>query len=419
MSVSARPGRPSEQAYELQADEGSVNPSGRPSLEWLINPISKEEFFRNYWEKKPLVVRRNQPNYFSSLLTLDEIDRVITTLDRRYPDITLKNAAGTVAADDYTVADNVLDVAKVYQLFGEGCTITLHYLDTIIPQLTHFCRHLENEFSCPLQTNVYLTPSGAQGAKPHYDTHDVFVLQIVNSKHWTIYGTPVELPLPGQDFDASAHERGNPTLEFELDAGDIAYIPRGVVHDARSGKNVSLHVTAGMLRYTWTDLLLELVAEVSLSEPSFRKALPPGFAREGFDKAQARETLRNLLERLSAKAELDPLLDRFVDEFISTCPPILRGQMEQIASLDSVTLNSVAGTRAGTVSPIRTNGHLISVSCYGREVSFPAYASEAVRFALSNPKFIVRDLPGDLEDAGKLTLVRRLIREGLVMVQAT
>ncbi|MGA8029047.1 MAG: cupin domain-containing protein, partial [Bryobacteraceae bacterium] len=221
------------------------------SLEWLISPVAKKEFFDEYWEKRTLVVKRDQSSYFSSLLSFDEVDRVITTLDRRYPDISLKNAARPISADEYTGAGGTLDVAKVYQLFGEGSTLSLAYLDTVIPALTLFCRSLEKEFSCPFQTNIYMTPAGAQGAKPHYDTHDVFVLQVAGSKRWTIFGTPVELPLPGQDFDPLVHELGAPTLEFELDAGDVAYIPRGAAHEARSTESVSLHVTAGILRYTW------------------------------------------------------------------------------------------------------------------------------------------------------------------------
>jgi ribosomal protein L16 Arg81 hydroxylase len=123
----------------------------------------------------------------------------------------------------------------------------LEYLDTVVQTLAAFCRSLEREFSVAFQTNAYLTPARAQGAKYHYDSHDVFVLQIAGSKHWTISGTPVELPLRGQDFDPSEHERGQPTLDFELEAGDFAYIPRGVVHDARSSESTSLHITVGVL----------------------------------------------------------------------------------------------------------------------------------------------------------------------------
>lgn len=400
-----------------QSGEKIVCPS-RPqaSLEWLLTPLSKEVFFAEYWEKKPLVVKRGQPDYFTSLLSLDEVDRVITTLDRRYPDITLKNANAKVSADQYTVDGDSLDVAKVYQLFATGSTISLAFLDTVVPALAGLCRNLEREFSCPFQTNVYLTPAGAQGAKPHYDRHDVFVLQVVNSKQWAIYGTPVELPLAGQSFDSSVHEIGAPTLEFTLEAGDIAYIPRGVAHDAHSDDNLSLHITAGALCYTWADLLLELIADTSLNHSVFRKSLPPGFAAQEFDRSSARDTLRNLLQLLSTSSALDPILDRFIDEFVSSCPPLLIGQMAQLASLDSLTISSVVGARPGGIFHLRTNGQSTSIACYGRTIAFPSHAAEAVRFALSQSRFFLGELPCDLDDEGKLTLVRRLIREGLVVV---
>src|SRR5215470_14339341 len=102
-----------------------------PSLEWLIHPAGKEQFYERYWEKQPLVVKRNQPDYFTELLSLDEIDGVLTTLDRRYPDVTLKNARREVTSADYVIDDDRLDIAKVYQLFDEGATITLAFLETV------------------------------------------------------------------------------------------------------------------------------------------------------------------------------------------------------------------------------------------------------------------------------------------------
>src|SRR2546427_13199629 len=86
-----------------QAAEGVVRPSAlATSFEWLISPVGKQSFFQDYWEKKPLVVSREQRHYFESLFSLDEADRVLTTLDRRYPDVTLKNANREMTGDSYT-----------------------------------------------------------------------------------------------------------------------------------------------------------------------------------------------------------------------------------------------------------------------------------------------------------------------------
>jgi ribosomal protein L16 Arg81 hydroxylase len=410
---------PSPADTSLSAEKGpALNPAAGLSLEWLVSPVEKIRFFQEYWEKQPLVVNRSQPRYFSSLLSLVEVDRVITTLGRRYPEVILKNARREIEASEYTVDGSSLDVARVYQLFAEGSTISLAFLDTVVPALTLFCRTLENEFSSPLQANIYLTPPGAQGAKPHYDTHDVFVLQVAGSKHWTIFGTPVELPLAGQDFDPDVHEQGAPTLEFRLDAGDVAYVPRGVVHEARSTDAVSLHITAGVLRSTWADLLLEFVAGACLNDPAFRKSLPPGFARPDFGRAEAEVTLRNLLQQVWAQSDFDASLQRFVDEFVASCPPLLEGQMAQMEALEGLTLETVAGVRPGLIFHLQPGRDSAVLQCAGRKITFPSHAVEAIRFALGHSAFAIRDLPGNLDDEGKLTVVRRLIREGLVVAAA-
>ena len=406
---------PSPRIVAQKSKSGALSSEVKPSLEWLIQPTTKSEFFERYFEKKPLVVKRNQPDYFRTLLSLDEIDRVLTTLNRSTEEIILKNAKRQLTEDDYTV-DGELDVARICQLFGEGSTITLAFLDTVVPQLTRFCRHLEKEFSCPFQTNIYLTPPHAQGAKAHYDTHDVLVLQISGSKNWVIYGTPVEMPLPGQDFDSEIHALGEMTQEFTLEAGDVAYVPRGVVHDARSTETTSLHITAGVLRYTWTDLLLEFLASASLRDAEFRKSLPPEFAREGFDRAQARANLRRLLKRAAEAGDFDGALEHFADDFISKCRPTLRGQMAQIAELERVCARSIAGVHPEAIFRMHLSADGLHVDCYGRRISFPLQAAEAARFALNHERFAVGNLPGDLDPEEKIVLVQRLVKEGLAVV---
>jgi ribosomal protein L16 Arg81 hydroxylase len=386
-----------------------------PSFEWLIQPISKDLFFEQYWETQPLVIQRQAQGYYDPLLSLDEIDRVLTTLDLRYPNVLLKNAARDVAPEEYTVDGDRLDVARLYELFSEGSTVTLAYLDTVVPSLTRFCRGLEAEFTHPFQANVYLTPPGNQGAKVHYDTHDVFVLQIKGSKRWTIYGTPVELPLKDQDFDPAQHDPGERTREFELCAGDAAYIPRGWAHEARSTETVSLHITVGVLAYTWTDFLLECVADACLKDPTFRKSLPLGFARNGLPKQKARDSFDRLLRRLSERAEPKEILDRFADEFLSSCPPPLRGQMAQLAALDQVGAETVLGARPYSIVRVTTNADSVCVHHFGRKITFPLHVAPALQFALTHQRFVIRDLPGDLDVSGKLTLVRRLIREGILV----
>jgi hypothetical protein len=50
-------------------------------------------------------------------------------------------------------------------------------------------------------------------------------------------------------------------------------------------------------------------------------------------------------------------------------------------------------------------------------ISLPLFVRDAVMFALGGTPFEVRDLPGELDDDGKLVLARRLLKEGLLTRQ--
>ena len=397
----------------LNFGEASQTPEN--TLQWLLNPVTPEVFFREYWEIKPLVINRCCADYFDSILSTDEIDHVITALNLRYPQINMTNASGVIARDDYTSKDGVIDVAKLYQMLADGTTVIINQLHTRVPSLAKFCRALEMYFSAPFQTNIYLTAGYAKGFKPHYDTHDVFIAQIANSKHWKLYESPMKLPLGGQEFDSSSYSLGAVGLEFELSAGDTAYIPRGTIHDAQSGDSLSTHITVGVLSYTWTNLLLESLSAVSLSDSAFRKALPIGFANPDFDRTQLHNIFRELLEKFVSTSDPNVALDSFVDEFVSTRPPLLKGQMAQINELDNISAETLLGVRPGLIYRLRENNDAIRIACYGKEITLPAHVSEPVRFALSNSCFTVRDIDSNLDDTSKLVLIRRLIREGLIM----
>jgi len=217
------------------------------SLEWLLQPIVLADFFDRYWERAPLIVRHHAPDYFQSVFSFGEIDRIISTLDLRFPEVKLVNSSTDVASEQYVLPRNKIDRTRLCQLFEDGSTIIFASLQDWIPSLAALCRGLEQDLSSPIQANVYVTPRHSMGFKAHFDTHDVFVLQIEGCKRWTFYDTPIELPLSGQAFDPASHLPGEISNEFVLGAGDLIYILRGLMQSAKSEDDYSLHVTIGLL----------------------------------------------------------------------------------------------------------------------------------------------------------------------------
>jgi ribosomal protein L16 Arg81 hydroxylase len=384
------------------------------SLETLIDPVSKQDFFKAYFESQRLLVCRNQRDYFDELLSFDDVDRILTTLQSTREEVGVVNAANKVKASDYVYGDDRIKVDQVFRLHEAGGTIILNHLHRRHPPLASLCAALELEFSAPFQTNIYLTLARAQGFHPHFDTHDVLVLQIAGSKRWQLYGTPVALALKGHGDYARQDDPGLVSEEFELRAGDTLYVPRGLVHEAISTDESSLHITVGILSWTWFDFLLEAVERLAASDRQIRAALPPSFARPDCDRDNFRKTFAVLVHRLATDVEADEMRKGFVERFIDRRPPFLRHQMRALTQFDAIGLDSSVGCRPFLAYLIDEDEESLILRFHRHEIAMPLHAGPAVRHALTTERFRVRDLPGDLDDAGKLVLARRLIREGLL-----
>lgn len=388
------------------------------SFEWLIEPIVPSTFFAEYYEQKPLLIERRQSSKFASLLTIDAIDRYLSTTTPCRPDVFLVDAVRDLKPDDYSFSHSEppgrIDLPRAYQLFATGATISLSQLHERVAPLAALCRAVEKTFSSHFQTNVYLSPPNAQGFKTHFDSHDVFVLQVAGSKLWTLYDAGIVLPLRGQAFDPEKHAPGPPTREFTLQAGDLFYCPRGLYHSARSTDETSLHITLGLIGKTWADVMIEAVSAACLASPAFRANLPVGFANSAYDSRQAAATFRALFDTLAREAQLAPILQRLAEDFVTSRRPALYGCLQELES--TLSLESTIAPRPDLIYLLCEEDEKLVVLFGATQISFPGFVREALVSALERGPFVVRDLP-QLDDEGKLVLVRRLLREGLLVRQ--
>ena len=390
------------------------------SFEWLIDPIEPTTFFTEFYERKPLLIERGQSSKFESLLSIDAIDRYLSTATPCRPDVFLVDAARELKPEDYSFPNSEppgrIDLPRAYQLFATGATISLSQLHDRLPSLAALCRAVEKTFSSHFQTNIYFSPPRAQGFKTHFDSHDVFVLQVSGSKLWTLYDTGIVLPLRGQVFEPSKHAPGPLTREFTLHAGDLLYCPRGLYHSARSTDEASLHITLGLIGKTWADVMIEAVSAACLSSPAFRANLPVGFASAGFDAGQAAATFRALVDTFARDAQLAPILDRLAEDFVTSRRPAFYGCLQE--ALDTPpSIESTLAPRPDLIYRVRDENERLVLLLGSTEIDLPAFTRDAVIFALDGAPFVVRDLPGQLDDAGKLVLAQRLLREGLLVRQ--
>jgi ribosomal protein L16 Arg81 hydroxylase len=388
------------------------------SFDWLIDPIVPSTFFAEFYEQKPLLIQRRQPSKFASLLSIDAVDRYLSTTTPYRPDVFLIDAARDLKADDYAFPNSEppgrIDLPRAYQLFATGATISLSQLHERVAPLAALCRAVEKTFSSHFQTNVYLSPPNAQGFKTHFDSHDVFILQVSGAKLWTLYNTGIVLPLRGQAFDPEKHTPGPPTREFTLHAGDLLYCPRGIYHSARSTDATSLHITLGLIGKTWADVMIEAVSAACLASPAFRANLPVGFANAEYDSRQAAAMFSALFDTLAREVQLAPILRRLAEDFVTSRRPALYGCLQELKS--TLSLESKVAPRPDLIYLLREEDEKIVLLFGASEISLPGFVREALISSLERGPFMVRDLP-QLDDEGKLVLVRRLLREGLLVRQ--
>src|SRR5271170_2740101 len=202
----------------------------------LIAPIATEEFCSSYWEQRPLVVHRGDPNYYGDLFTLRDFDEAVM----QSPDYVKVNNA--VDKGTTRRSPTVQGLEAVLADMRAGGSLILEKLHRYNPKLGLFCRVLGHELGHTWETNLYLTPPHGKSSVPHWDNTDVFILQVHGSKHW-------QIEKERRIFPIRPHRMGNNEVRafrgecigVTVHPGDLIYIPRGFMHIAECGSEASLH----------------------------------------------------------------------------------------------------------------------------------------------------------------------------------
>jgi hypothetical protein len=254
-----------------------------------------------------------------------------------------------------------------------------------------------------VQANAYYTPRRSQGFAVHHDTHEVLVLQCAGEKRWLVYAPVLELPLKHQRYRKELGGPAEPVLDLTLRAGDTLYLPRGWLHEAVTSETDSLHLTVGINVFTWLDAFKDALADCE-GELAFRRSVP-----------EDAEGAEGLVERLRGRLRPETVARRRRRRFVSTRKPVLEGQLDQLRALEGLTLQTTVERRPTVIADIDEEEAAVALVFEGRTVRFPADVREEVAFCLeADEPFRAADLPGRLDEEGRLVLVRRLVREGFL-----
>ncbi len=365
-------------------------------------------FLRDVWGRRAIVVHGADAVGFSDLLSLDDVDRILSTMSLRTPTFRLVKAGEQIPESAYTRSgrtgsrpvSGMADPVKIFELFRRGATIVLQGLHRYWEPVALFVRELELELGHPCQVNAYVTPPGAQGLALHEDPHDVFVLQAFGRKRWQIHGAPGEA------------ERE--PIDAFVEPGDAIYMPKGTPHAAATQDTPSGHLTVGVHVTAWRELVAEAwkraEADGSLDDP-----LPAGWHRDA--SSLAAELCDRLARAAAALATVDAteVARARAASFLSTRAPLVRGVLLDQLAVDAIDDRTLVRRRGGSVCELRPDGERLTVLLGDRRLQMPGWLEPAMRRIAGSGSLAVGDLAPEVPDPeSRLVLVRRLIREGFL-----
>ncbi|MGE7437168.1 MULTISPECIES: cupin domain-containing protein [Kitasatospora] len=385
--------------------------------------MAPEEFKQEFWEKKPLLVERNDQDFYSGILTLDDVDQLLLLsgpgLDcirvvvegKETPVAELGSGRGR---NGKTTALEVL-----YERYRTGSTLVLNALERRWAPIARLSAALSTELSARIQANVYLTPGGsARGFNPHYDTHDVIILQIHGTKQWRLYKSDYELPTQDRPYDHHSTTAPEVDRTIDLQPGSLLYLPRGTVHAATSTDTASLHITLGIHPVLWPALLHEAIAKIVTEDVRFRAGLPIGFASDESLQRQAEETLAELLQEVVARTDVHQAVREAVKTAVSISAPPLRHHLTDLEAADGIDLRTPVRRRPDLKWQLTTDDESVRLDFHNKTVQLPVHVAEEVAHLVdrSAEPLTAESIPGDLDAPGRLVLVRTLLREGFLTV---
>jgi ribosomal protein L16 Arg81 hydroxylase len=384
------------------------------SLAWLLEPLPVETFLDEVWGNDHHHIARDNAGHFDILLPPSStIDTLLELLSHEASALRLVRGQDKKGPDHYRLAEGGLDIAGVRNDFRDGYTVVVDGIEQYVRTIGALARALEVELNFPVQVNAYITPPDSSGLIPHYDDHDVLVLQLRGSKTWHLYEGADRPPRDIQrDGDKAVVLESLPApTDLRMKPGDVLYVPRGRVHEAETHSETSVHLTVGIHAPTVLMLAIGALYAQSFRDDRLNAQLPARHLDDPFLDAALRDLVREAIATADDSEALAGGLGLLADVLVrrGKCPPV--GKIASANNIDSQ-------TRVVKHQPLYARAKALDdgVTLQFASLSINAGADHeaAMRFvAGSVDPFRVGDIPG-LRAEQQTDLARTLIVSGFL-----
>jgi ribosomal protein L16 Arg81 hydroxylase len=299
------------------------------SFDHLLAPMTREEFFGDYFGKKPLYIPGSDDKV-AGLFGWTALDAMLH--EGRYwnaANLSLVVEGKTLQAEEYCQSEDFvggydaarIDRAKLIECLERKPSLILNFCQTQTPEIASLTATLESVFRASVELHIVASWENHKGYVSHFDYNDVLIFQTEGVKSWNVYEGRYEEPLKGTEHDRGKLMPQTDTLKSgllmqpQLSAGDLLYLPKGQFHDALAASEATLHLSYRFEHSLGMDYMKMIMSNLH-QLPSFREALPH------FDDVEAHgQKIANLIEELATLVQ-----DRNARDFAANYQKIISTQ---------------------------------------------------------------------------------------------
>jgi len=193
----------------------------------LLGGLSPRNFLRDYWQKKPLLVRGALPG-FEGLLTCNELIGLACRDDAQSRLITHKNGKWQLRHGPF--APHFFS-----RLPKKQWTLLVQDVNHFLPAARELLLKFNFIPHSRLDDLMVSFAPGEGGVGPHFDSYDVFLLQGMGRRYWQISAQQDKRLVV--DAPIKILQKFIPEQEWLLEPGDMLYLPPGYAHNGVAKNN--------------------------------------------------------------------------------------------------------------------------------------------------------------------------------------
>lgn len=191
------------------------------SLERLLGGLSVKTFLRDYWQKKPLLVRQALPG-FGDWLNRDSLSALACRDDAESRLVRQQRGRWLLDHGPFVPDELSKLPARGWSLLVSGVNHLLPAGDELLNRFDFIPRARLDDLM------VSFAPKGG-GVGPHFDSYDVFLIQGQGSRRWEISAQDDLEVADGAPLRIL--KRFSPEQSWLVEAGDLLYLPPHLAHN--------------------------------------------------------------------------------------------------------------------------------------------------------------------------------------------